>query len=53
NDRGYLLTDDEMRTDIEGVFAAGDIRQKSLRQVVTATGDGAIAASNAIKFIEG
>ncbi|WKY48590.1 thioredoxin-disulfide reductase [Eubacteriaceae bacterium ES3] len=53
NDHGYLLTDDEMRTDIEGVFAAGDIRQKSLRQVVTATGDGAIAASNAIKFIEG
>ncbi|WKY45567.1 thioredoxin-disulfide reductase [Eubacteriaceae bacterium ES2] len=52
NERGYLLTDDEMRTNIEGVFAAGDIRQKSLRQVVTATGDGAIAASNAIKFIE-
>ncbi|AFA49213.1 thioredoxin-disulfide reductase [Acetobacterium woodii] len=50
--RDYLLTDDEMRTNIPGIFAAGDIRHKSLRQVVTATGDGAIAAVNVIKFIE-
>lgn len=50
--RDYLLTDDEMQTNIPGIFAAGDIRHKSLRQVVTATGDGAIAAVNVIKFIE-
>ncbi len=41
---GYLLTDDLCRTNVEGVCAAGDVRQKSLRQVVTATCDGAVAA---------
>jgi thioredoxin reductase (NADPH) len=50
--RDYLITDDEMRTNIPGIFAAGDIRRKSLRQVVTATADGAIAAVNVIKYIE-
>jgi len=49
---GYIITDDSMRTNIEGVFAAGDIREKSLRQVVTATADGAIAAVMAEKYIE-
>ena len=44
---GYALTDDEMRTNIPGVYAAGDIRKKSLRQVVTACSDGAIAAVQA------
>lgn len=48
----YLITDEEMRTNIPGIFAAGDVRKKSLRQVVTATADGAIAAVNVIKFIE-
>ncbi len=52
NDRGYIVTDDDMKTDIPGVFAAGDIRQKSLRQVVTAAADGAIAAVQAGKYIE-
>ncbi|KNZ42916.1 thioredoxin reductase [Acetobacterium bakii] len=50
--RDYLITDEEMRTNIPGIFAAGDVRKKSLRQVVTATSDGAIAAVNVIKFIE-
>jgi thioredoxin reductase (NADPH) len=50
--RDYLITDDEMRTNIAGIFAAGDVRRKSLRQVVTATADGAIAAVNVIKYIE-
>jgi len=50
---GYIVTDDDMRTNIPGVFAAGDIRVKSLRQVVTATADGAIAAVQANKYIEG
>lgn len=49
---GYILTDSDMKTNIEGVFAAGDIRVKSLRQVVTATADGAIAAVQAEKYIE-
>ncbi|HEY5557179.1 thioredoxin-disulfide reductase [Acetobacterium sp.] len=52
NAKGYLVTDAEMRTSIPGLFAAGDVREKSLRQVVTATADGAIAAFNAIKFID-
>lgn len=51
-ERGYIKTDEEMRTEIPGVFAAGDVRVKSLRQVVTAVADGAIAAVNAMKYIE-
>ena len=50
-DRGYIKTDDNMHTNIEGVYAAGDIRVKSLRQVVTAAADGAIAAMQAEKYI--
>lgn len=49
---GYILTDVEMRTNVEGVYAAGDVRQKSLRQVVTAVADGAIAAVQAEKYID-
>ena len=52
DDRGYIITDEEMRTNIEGVFAAGDCRVKALRQVVTATNDGAIATITAEKYIE-
>lgn len=52
NEKGYILTDDDMHTNIPGVFAAGDIRKKSLRQVVTAAADGAIAAVQAGKYIE-
>ncbi|WP_102399907.1 thioredoxin-disulfide reductase [Haloimpatiens massiliensis] len=52
NDRGDIVTDEEMRTDVDGVFAAGDIREKSLRQVITAAADGAIAATNAEHYIE-
>lgn len=50
-DGGYIVTDEEMRTALPGVFAAGDVRKKSLRQVVTATADGAIAAESAIKYL--
>ena len=49
---GYIITDPDMKTNVQGVFAAGDIRVKSLRQVVTATADGAIAAVQAEKYIE-
>jgi len=52
DDKGYIITDDDMKTNVPGVFAAGDIRVKSLRQVVTATADGAIAAVQAGKYIE-
>lgn len=51
DERGYILTDTEMRTNIPGVFAAGDVRQKALRQVITAAADGAIAATAAEKYI--
>ncbi len=49
---GYIPTDDTMRTNVPGVYAAGDIRPKSLRQVVTAVSDGAIAAVESEKYIE-
>lgn len=49
---GYIPTNENMETKIPGVYAAGDIRVKDLRQVVTATGDGSIAAEAAIKYIE-
>lgn len=49
---GYIITDENMKTNVDGVFAAGDIRVKSLRQVVTAAADGAIAAVQAEKYLE-
>ena len=48
---GYLVTDENMKTNIDGVFVAGDIRYKSLRQIVTACSDGAIAGTEAIKYM--
>lgn len=50
--QGFLITDTEMRTSIPGIFAAGDIRSKLCRQVVTAAGDGATAAQAAFVFLE-
>ncbi|HHX72358.1 MAG TPA: FAD-dependent oxidoreductase [Clostridiales bacterium] len=49
--QGYILTDDAMRTNIPGVFAAGDLRPKILRQIVTAVADGAIAATSAERYV--
>ena len=51
-DAGYIVADEEMRTSIDGVFAAGDVREKSLRQIITACADGAIAANSAIKHLQ-
>ena len=45
DERGYIITDENMKTNIPGVYSAGDVRVKSLRQVVTAAADGAIAAT--------
>ncbi|EAE5635015.1 thioredoxin-disulfide reductase [Listeria monocytogenes] len=52
DDEGYIVTDEEMRTNLPGIFAAGDVRAKSLRQIVTATGDGGLAGQNAQKYVE-
>ncbi|PIE31504.1 pyridine nucleotide-disulfide oxidoreductase [candidate division KSB3 bacterium] len=51
NSQGYIITNEEMETNIPGVFVAGDIRQKSLRQVATAVGDGSIAGVAAERYI--
>ena len=50
-ENNYILTDEDMKTNIPGVFAAGDVRKKSLRQVVTAASDGAIAATQVEKYL--
>lgn len=50
--QGFILTDTEMRTNVPGIFAAGDIRSKLCRQVITAAGDGATAAQAAFVFLE-
>lgn len=52
NEEGYVVTNEKMETSIPGIFAAGDIREKPLRQIVTATGDGSIAAESAQKYVE-
>lgn len=52
DETGYIITDEEMKTNVPGVFAAGDVRRKSLRQVITAAADGAIAATNAEHYLE-
>lgn len=51
NEHGYILTDEKMRTNVQGVYAVGDVREKSLRQVVTACADGAICADDIIKSL--
>ena len=48
---GYIITDESMRTSIDGVFAAGDIRKKPLRQIITAASDGAVAANSAMEYL--
>ena len=52
DNKGYILTNDDMHTSAKGVFAAGDVRKKLLRQVVTAAGDGATAAFSAEQYVE-
>lgn len=51
DEHGYILTNEQMSTDIDGVFAAGDVRAKQYRQITTAVSDGTIAALNAERFI--
>jgi len=52
NKWGYIVTDQEMETSIPGVFAAGDVRDKSVRQITTAVADGTIAAESALRKLE-
>lgn len=52
DEKGYIVTDNEMRTSQGGIFAAGDCRSKALRQVVTACGDGATAAFSVQHYVE-
>jgi len=52
NEAGYIETNELMETKVPGIFAAGDVREKQLRQIVTATGDGSIAARSAQHYIE-
>jgi len=51
DEAGFIVTDELMRTSAPGIFAAGDIRHNSFRQVITAAGDGATAASSAFKYL--
>ena len=51
-EKGYIVTDQEMRTNVPGVYAAGDCRVKDLRQVITAASDGAIAAWQAARYVD-
>ena len=53
NERGYVLVDDDRQTKIPGIYAAGDVIDKNLRQVITACNDGAIAAQHAFHKIKG
>ncbi|MGE4542520.1 MAG: thioredoxin-disulfide reductase [Pedobacter sp.] len=52
NEDGYIMTDGECRTSMPGVFAAGDVRNKMLKQIATAVGDGAVAAIAAEKYLD-
>ena len=49
---GYLVVNESLETRVPGMFAAGDCVKKSLRQIVTAVSDGAIAATSAIKYLQ-
>ena len=49
--KGYIITNEDMQTNIEGVYSAGDVRQKSLRQIITACSDGAIASTKANQYL--
>lgn len=51
-ENGYIPTDEDMKTNVKGVFAVGDTRVKKIRQMVTAASDGCIASEMANKYIE-
>jgi thioredoxin reductase (NADPH) len=53
DDKGYIITNHDCATSVPGIFAAGDVRQKGLRQISTAVGDGALAVTAVEKYLEG
>ena len=53
NEAGYIPTNEKLETKVAGIFAAGDVREKEIRQVITAASDGAIAAQSAYNYVEG
>ncbi len=51
DDGGYIIANEDCHTNVDGIFVAGDNRVKEVRQLVTATSDGAVAATAAIKYV--
>ena len=51
DEAGWIVTDQQMKTAIDGIYAIGDVRQKDLRQITTAVGDGAVAGQEVYKYI--
>ncbi len=51
DERGYILANESMETSMEGVYVCGDVRTNSIRQIATAVGDGAVAGTNASKYV--
>ncbi len=52
NQQGYIVVKEDMSTNVKGIFSAGDVNQKHIRQIVTAVSDGAIAIQNITKYLE-
>lgn len=52
DEKGYILADETMATNVPGIFAAGDVRRKNLRQIITAAADGAVAAESAAAYLK-
>jgi thioredoxin reductase (NADPH) len=53
DDNGFIITDEQMRTSVKGIFACGDVRKNTLKQVITACGEGALAANSCWQYLEG
>ena len=53
DENGFIITNEKMETSVPGIYAAGDVRNTPLRQIVTAAADGAVAATYAVNFING
>lgn len=52
DDQGWIITDEQMHTKVDGIFALGDVRQKDLRQIANAIGDGSIAGQEAYNYLQ-
>jgi len=52
DEQGWIITNDQMETNVPGIFAIGDVRDKKLRQITTAVGDGGIAGQGVFNYLE-